>query len=299
MRIALYVSLAILAAFAIYLFLDLSRVSIWAVDAQRGFQNQMASGVRALKAGEASAYVTLLSATAAYGFVHALGPGHGKYLVGGVGLGTSISSARLMGLAVASSVAQALWAIALVYGGFLLIETTAYQMTAFAEDFLAPASYLAIAAIGVINIWRGTRTLGKTAHHAHDDRHHLAYADHDCCGRSHGPTAQEAASVKSFRDAFVLVLSIAIRPCTGAIFLLVITWQMDILLAGALAVLVMGLGTAMLTSIVAVSSVTVRKFVLVSSDSISKVQFVLPTLQVFTGTLILLISFVFLTNVLN
>ncbi|EBA02265.1 hypothetical protein RB2150_09729 [Rhodobacterales bacterium HTCC2150] len=42
MRIALYVSLAILAAFAIYLFLDLSRVSIWAVDAQRGFQNQMA-----------------------------------------------------------------------------------------------------------------------------------------------------------------------------------------------------------------------------------------------------------------
>ena len=107
MSIGLYVSLAIFAAFAIYLFLDLSRVSIWALDAQRGFQNQMAAGVHALKTGEASAYVTLLSATAAYGFVHALGPGYGKYLVGGVGLGTSISSVRLMGLAVASSVAQA------------------------------------------------------------------------------------------------------------------------------------------------------------------------------------------------
>ena len=255
--------------------------------------------MRALKAGEASAYVTLLSATAAYGFVHALGPGHGKYLVGGVGLGTSISSARLMGLAVASSVAQALWAIALVYGGFLLIETTAHQMTAFAEDFLAPASYLAIAVIGVINIWRGTRTLGKTAHHTHDDHHHHSHADHECCGHSHGPTAQEAASVKSLRNAVVLVLSIAIRPCTGAIFLLVITWQMDILLAGALAVLVMGLGTEMLISIVAVSSVTARKFVLVSPNANCKVQFVLPTLQVFTGSLILLISLVFLTNALS
>ena len=299
MRIALYISIAILAAFAIYLFLDLSRVSIWAIDAQRGFQNQMAAGMHALKAGEASAYATLLAATAAYGFVHALGPGHGKYLVSGVGLGTAISSLRLMGLAVASSVAQALWAIALVYGGFLMIETTAHQMTAFAEDFLAPASYFAIAAIGVINIWRGARTLVKTAHHTHEDHYHHSDADHDCCGHSHGPKVQEAASVKSFRDTIVLVLSIAIRPCTGAIFLLVITWQMDILLAGALAVLVMGLGTAMLTSIVAVSSVAARKFVLVSFNVINKAQFILPTLQVFTGMLILLISFVFLTKVLS
>ena len=105
--------------------------------------------------------------------------------------------------------------------------------------------------------------------------------------------------MKSLRNAVVLVLSIAIRPCTGAIFLLVITWQMDILLAGALAVLVMGLGTAMLISIVAVSSVTARKFVLVSPNANCKVQFVLPTLQVFTGSLILLISLVFLTNALS
>ena len=55
------------------------------------------------------------------------------------------------------------------------------------------------------------------------------------------------------------MLSIAIRPCTGAIFLLVIAWQLEIRVAGALAVLVMGLGTAALTGTVALSSVAARR----------------------------------------
>ena len=77
------------AASAIYLSVDLSSVGAWAVDQQRGFQNQMAGAIHALRAGDPGAYFALLTAAGAYGFVHALGPGHGKYLIGGVGLGTS------------------------------------------------------------------------------------------------------------------------------------------------------------------------------------------------------------------
>ncbi len=157
MRLNLLVCLAVAAALAVYLTVDLNRLAAWAMEAQRGFQNQMASAVRALKTGDPGAYLALLSATAAYGFVHALGPGHGKYLVGGVGLGSRISTLRLMGLAVVSSLAQALWAVILVYGGFLVLEASAYGMTSLAEDVLAPASYLAIACIGLLIVWRGQR----------------------------------------------------------------------------------------------------------------------------------------------
>ena len=324
MRVALVLVTALMAAFVAIGTVDLSRIAIWAVDAQRDFQNQMAGAIRALKSGDTHAYFALISATAAYGFVHALGPGHGKYLVGGVGLGTSISVRKLVGLATASSFTQSLWAIVLVYGGFSFIEVSAQQMTTLAEIYLAPLSYLAIASVGLLLAWRGLRALTRMGNrqpnpnlapsggYSFAKQHALAHASgvtetanewvvpqgtsvltsstEDCDCGAHGPTPEQAASVRSLRDATVLVLSIAIRPCTGAIFLLVIAWQMDLTLAGALAVLAMGFGTAALTSLVALSSVAARSVALFSTRTDQGWRFVMPGIQVFSGATIALIS---------
>jgi len=197
MRLALLTCLAAAAALALFVLTDLNQISAWAINAQRGFQNQMAMAVQSLKSGNPGAYLALLSATGAYGFVHALGPGHGKYLVGGIGVGTQISTARLLGLAIASSLAQSLWAIALVYGGFFLIEASAHQMTALAEDFLAPASYLAIAAVGLTLVWRGMRSMRKSGHASH--HHH----DADCDTRCHSFGSQHRHSALHGRNLFV------------------------------------------------------------------------------------------------
>ncbi|CAN0574680.1 unnamed protein product, partial [Ectocarpus sp. 12 AP-2014] len=238
--------------------------------------------------GDPGALFTLLFAAASYGFVHAVGPGHGKALIGGVGLGSSVSTARLLVISLVSSLLQAFWAILLIYGGFALVEISARRMTTLAEDVLAPASYIAIASIGVILVWRGGRSLWRErealglqkADHDHDH-------DHDHCGcHAHGPAPNDVAQLTSFRDAFVLVASIAIRPCTGAIFLLVIAWQMDIRTAGAAAVIVMGLGTAVFTSLVAVSTVTARRMSLVPVAKLLVVSQVLPVLQILAGGLI-------------
>ncbi len=293
MRIIFGTLLIVAFMLAAFWVVDLSAVTAWAVEAQRGFQRQMAGTVRAIKMGEPGAYFALLSATAAYGFVHALGPGHGKYLVGGVGLGTDVSASRLLTLAITSSIAQATWAIVLVYGGFFLVHASAQQMTGLTEDILAPASYLAIAGIGLAIIWRGTRAIPKRAQaHEHINHSHDHPHNHEACGcgHAHGPTPDQAAKVSSLRDAIALVLSIAIRPCTGAVFLLVITWQMDIKLAGALAVVGMGLGTAALTSLVAISSTTARRMAVLSSGSMHGVATMLPVLQILVGVLILLFS---------
>lgn len=287
MRLILILCAASVTAAAVYLIADFGGLLAWAETAQRGFQNEMAKAVRALRSGEAGAYVAFFGATAAYGFVHALGPGHGKYLVGGVGVGTSIALPRLLGLAILSSLMQSLWAIVLVYGGFALLAASAQQMTDLAEDVLAPASYGFIACVGLILAWRGVRALRSAPTADHDHAH--AHDHADCC-HAHGPTPDQIAGVGSIREAAALVFSIAIRPCTGAIFLLVITWQMDLLVAGALAVVFMGLGTAALTSLVAVSSTAARGMAFVSSGAIGGMRLAVPAVQVFAGVLIVLIS---------
>jgi ABC-type nickel/cobalt efflux system permease component RcnA len=297
MRLVLIcLTIAAAAGTAVWM-LQSSGLTHWVVAQQRAFQSVMADGVFGLKTGSPGAWGLLLGAAASYGFVHALGPGHGKYLIGGVGLGASVSTLRLTSLALISSLAQALWAIALVYGGFFLLELSAERMTNLAEDVLAPISYAAIGLVGAILIWRGLRALAVRPHHAAAQTHDHDHDQGDCGCHSHGPTPDQAASVASVRDAVVLVTSIAVRPCTGAIFLLVIAWQMDIQAAGAAAAIVMGLGTAALTSLVALSSVTARRLALTSALPLSRLHVAVPALQVVTGAAIAAISLALLARV--
>lgn len=294
MRVALIAVLVAGALLAVVLSLNTSGLAQWAVEQQRGFQNQMAAAVRALRSGNAGAYAALLVAAGAYGFVHAVGPGHGKYAISGVGLGTRVPASRLVAMALASSLAQALWAILLVYGGFLLLEASAHQMTALAEEVLAPASHLAITGIGLFLLWRGGRALagrnpfGRPMGHAHGGA--------GCGCHAHTPSADDIATLGSAREAAMLVASIAIRPCTGAIFLLVIAWQMDIRLAGAAAVVVMGLGTATLTGLVAVSSIAARGVTWAAADRVGATAVAVPALQALAGLVVVWISLIFLTT---
>ena len=302
MRLIALVSLIAAAGLTVFLAVDFGAVMHWAAAQQRGFQDQMAGAVHALRAGQPGAIAALLAAAAAYGFVHAVGPGHGKYVIGSVGLGTSVSMGRLLGLAVASSLAQALWAIVLVYGGFSILTVSARQMTALAEDFLAPVSYIAITLVGLVLVWRGVRALAQRAaedsdrmNHSHHGHHHQHQHGECGCGHAHGPSVEQAAQVGSVREALVLIASIAVRPCTGAIFLLVIAWSMDIRLAGAAAVVVMGLGTAALTSLVAVSGVAARGMTFAAVGGEGVVSVAVPAVQVLPGAVIVWISLVLLS----
>lgn len=101
-------SLIVVLAFAVWLLLDSQSIAAWAAYQQRGFQNQMASAIRALCAGYPGALSDLLFAAGAYGFAHAVGPEHCKALIGGVGAGTSVPASHLLGIALTSSLAQAL-----------------------------------------------------------------------------------------------------------------------------------------------------------------------------------------------
>jgi ABC-type nickel/cobalt efflux system permease component RcnA len=79
------------------------------------------------------------------------------------------------------------------------------------------------------------------------------------CGHAHGPTLDEVAEVRSFRDAAILVAGTAIRPCTGAVFLLILCWRIGADPVGIAGTYAMGLGTALVTLAAALVAATIRE----------------------------------------
>ncbi|MBS0124624.1 nickel/cobalt transporter [Thetidibacter halocola] len=263
MRRVLIVAAAAVVALAAWLWLlgGDGQVAVWAAEGQRAAQNAMAQGLRALRAGDPGALTALLTVCFGYGFFHAAGPGHGKLLIGGYGVAQAVPLARLSGLALASSLAQAGSAVALVYGALWLLGWGRSEMEGLAEAWLAPLSHAAIAAIGLWLVARGARRLwgARVVHHKAHDHGHSGDGICESCGHAHGPTVEEAASVRNWRDAALLIGAVAIRPCTGALFLLILTWRMDLVWQGIAGTVAMALGTASVTLAVAVAAVSFRE----------------------------------------
>jgi len=289
MRIILPVGMlaaAVLFTLALVLMVDTSALSYWAAQQQRSFQNAMAVSLQAIRAGDTLALVSLCGLTFAYGFVHAIGPGHGKILLGGAALSSRSTLRRMTALTLVSSLAQSMTAIIIVVGGTTLLSLSSADAVNLTEQWLAPISYAAIALIGLYllvralrQFWRLTQASEHVSHDAHCD-----------CGHSHGPDMQQVDALSNWREMAALVASIAIRPCTGALFLLVIAWRFQILPAGVLATLTMGLGTAAFNLAVAGSGVGLRKLLSGAGRITKGLRYVPATLQMMGGLLITILS---------
>ena len=279
-------------------------LAAWAAGEQRDFQNQIARALRAARAEQPEAVATLLTVCFAYGFFHAIGPGHGKVLIGGYGLGRRVAFWRLSAISVLSSLGQAVTAVVLVYTGVLVFQMSRESLVGTTEQVMAPISYGAIAAIGLWLIFRAIRSFARrrrseTAradhvhHHDHSDHDHAHHHDHEVCsdcGHRHGPSAEEVANVGSLREALILIVGIAARPCTGALFVLILTWQMGIAMVGIAGAFAMALGTATVTTLVGWTSFGLRGGLLASASATRFASVLAPTIELVAGLLIAVIA---------
>ena len=249
--------------------------------AQKAAQSSLAGAIRALRAGQPGAWGGLVAVCFTYGFLHAAGPGHGKLVIGGYGVAQRIKVWPLIGLALVSSLAQALVAVGLVLGGVWILGWGRDRLEWASDRVLAPLGVWLIIGLGGWIMVRGARRAWAAAA-AHDDHVHDEH-----CGHAHGPTATEVAGLQTWREGAALVLAIALRPCTGALFVLIITQSMGIALAGVVGALAMGLGVATVTALVAVMAVWAREGALVNLPG-AGVARALPVIEVLAGAVIVL-----------
>jgi nickel/cobalt exporter len=98
------------------------------------------------------------------------------------------------------------------------------------------------------------RAIGH-AHAEHDDPGHV-HDEH--CGHSHGPEPEQLSGPGGWRRGFGAVLTVGIRPCSGAILVLVFALAQGLFWAGVAATFVMGLGTAITVATIAVIAVSAK-----------------------------------------
>ncbi|MCG6205412.1 nickel/cobalt transporter [Rhodopseudomonas sp. HC1] len=105
---------------------------------------------------------------------------------------------------------------------------------------------------------------GHDHHHGHDHAHHDHHHDHahgescDHCGHSHGPEPAELAGPGGWRRGLGAVLTVGIRPCSGAILVLVFALAQGLFWAGVAATFMMGLGTAITVATIASIAVSAK-----------------------------------------
>jgi nickel/cobalt transporter (NicO) family protein len=92
--------------------------------------------------------------------------------------------------------------------------------------------------------------------HGHDDDHGHVHDEH--CGHSHGPMPSELAGPGGWRRGFGAIFAVGIRPCSGAILVLVFALAQGLFWAGIAATFVMGLGTAITVATIAVIAVSAK-----------------------------------------
>jgi len=256
-------------------------ISVWARAQQRELQNGLARAVAAVRTGDTGALWALLGACAAYGVVHAIGPGHGKILIGGAAVATRGTAARMALIALTASLMQAVTAVVLVYGSLGLLTVSSGWILGTTERLLAPLSFAAMALIGIWIACRGARLFHRlasgpalatntgandihVANTSHGHHHNHAEHDHahgDTCeaGCKHMPSAREVESAGSWREIAALVASIGVRPCSGALIVLVIPCKFGLHLVGIASAFAMAIGTGAVVATVALLASWIRR----------------------------------------
>ena len=221
----------------------------WILSVQSGFYASLQSGVREMKQNGSALY-SLLLVGFAYGVFHAAGPGHGKGVISAYLVADEKALRKGFALSLAAALVQALVAIAIVAIVSLALRATAATMNKLAMN-VELASFVAVALLGAVIAWRKAgKFLGVIAL----ARNPYA-AVQDDCDHVHMPPPEELGRLTRLRDMAGVALAAGIRPCAGALIVLVFALSQGVFAAGIAATFAMALGTALTTGAIAALAV--------------------------------------------
>ena len=266
----------------------------WLFAKQAQFYRQFSGLIRSAKA-DGRAVWSLFGVSFFYGVFHAAGPGHGKAVISSYLVANEETWIRGVVLSLASALLQAAVAVAVVGIAAALLNVSAPMMNG-AVNVIESASYALIILVGARLLWvkghslmTGLRGTGHSAsevgaavnlhhddhahvhsrgdhtqrccdhHHSADDGHDHSHAeDHFACGHAHAPEPSELGGADGWKRGLAAIVAIGLRPCSGAILVLVFALAQGLFWVGAGSAFVMGLGTFITVATVATVTVVAR-----------------------------------------
>lgn len=244
----------------------------WVAAQQAAFYQSLTAALGTLKT-DFNAFWVLGGLSFLYGIFHAAGPGHGKLVIGSYMLANEHQVRRGIGLSFAAAFLQSLVAIVLVGVAAAILGLSSIAMN-------SVVGWIEIAAYGLVmllGLWLIARKLfgwghshsqeardahgrkpddphyghdhGPGGHHHHGHSHDHAH-EHDH-PHEHLHVVPAEATRGDWREQLGVVLAVGLRPCSGALVVLVFALSQGLLVAGIVAVLLMGLGTAITVSVLA------------------------------------------------
>ena len=267
----------------------------WIFAKQAEFYRQFSGLIRAAKADGSVAW-GLFGLSFLYGIFHAAGPGHGKAVISSYVVANDETLMRGVVLSFASALLQAVVAVALVGIAAALLNASAATMGR-AVNIIEIVSYSLIILIGLRLLWvkgRAFLALLQTLHrpaavgaavtprhhqqashhdhgrhdhgHHHDHQHHdhehahhhHAHEDASAWGHAHAPEPEELAGSGGWKRGFSAIVAVGLRPCSGAILVLVFALAQGLFWTGVVSAFVMGIGTAITVAVIASIAVGAR-----------------------------------------
>lgn len=242
--LALFLLIAAIAG--VWLWQTWPQVMIKSIVWQREVNQQLSALLKAVAANPTQAGGTLLLLSFLYGVLHALGPGHGKVVIT-TWLATHPSKLKSsISLTLASALLQGLVAIGLVVVVLSILQLPARQLH-LSGFWLEKGSYALVGILGILLCWRALKRLRAllrkptftafTPHHVHHE---------NCgCGHQHLPDPDQLNRDDDWRARLMIILSMGMRPCSGAIMVLLFSKVIGVFYWGIASALAMAAGTSL------------------------------------------------------
>ncbi|MCB1548908.1 MAG: nickel/cobalt transporter, partial [Hyphomicrobiaceae bacterium] len=269
--------------------LNLPRVGIigWIYEVQKTFYAALSDALGRIHQ-DANAFWLLGGLSFIYGIFHAAGPGHGKVVISSYVLANEAQLRRGVLLSFLSAMVQSTVAVVFVMAAAAVLHLSSIAMSS-AANWIGIGSYGLVALLGAYLIIRhlffghrhdhghahkheadkrslahahlygddddhGRTHHGHTHDHDHDDHHH----DHDEDEHDHVHVVTADQARGSWREQLAVVLGVGLRPCSGALVVLVFALSQAVVPAGIAAVYLMGLRTAITVAILATIASTAK-----------------------------------------
>ena len=220
------------------------------IEFQYQVNTEIAIRMKALETG--GSFIALLFALGGaflYGMAHALGPGHGKFVIVSYFMGREVHVLRGLIMALQMAVVHVIAAVVIVWIADVVLKASLGIRLAEVPGVRA-GSFLIIAVIGLYMLYQAVRiSLGHTDTHQNYANHNHAHEHSHHHGHSHTT------------EGGLVAMAVGMVPCPGAILVMLFAVANDMIYPGFMLVAAMSAGIGLTIAVLGVGTILARQLV--------------------------------------